>query len=207
MCNVTLHSNSIDFDKIAWEQKDDKELRELRNSSTTLVFQDVPLQTCTRLLARDMSTGTPRPLVPKSFCRCVLDSLHSLSHPRINSTQGLVTMRYLWPGSLSKEIRHWSRTCAHCQCLKIQRHTVAPLSTFMPPHARFGEVHIDIIGTLPPSQDCCYIPTCVDRFTRWPEAVPMRDVSGETIAKAFLQTNCALRNATITTEHGRQFES
>lgn len=64
-------------------------------------------------------------------------------------------------------------------------------------------------GALQPSHDCRNILTFFDRFTRWPEVDPMRDMSAETLAKAFLQImDCTLRSTVHhTTEHGRQFES
>nr|VZI04584.1 unnamed protein product [Spirometra erinaceieuropaei] len=91
----------------------------------------------------------------------------------------------------------------------IQRHNKAPIGTFPGPGARFSHVHLDIVGPLPLSNGCSYLLTCVDRFTRWPEAIPLSDIAAPTVIKAFLSHWVAIFGApsTITTDRCAQFES
>nr|VZI14623.1 unnamed protein product [Spirometra erinaceieuropaei] len=110
---------------------------------------------------------------------------------------------------MHKDLKAWTRACIACQRSKIQRHNKAPIGTFPGPGARFSHVHLDIVGPLPLSNGCSYLLTCVDRFTRWPEAIPLPDIAAPTVVKAFLSRWVAIFGApsTITTDRGAQFES
>ena len=163
---------NVDFAAMAKTQATDPQIRSLQSSPTsTLVVEAVPLANSTDLLYCDTSTSTQRPLVPLPWCRTVFNSLHGLSHPGIRATQKLITSRFVWPG-INSDVRRWTRSCVQCQRAKIQRHTAVPLSSFPTPSARFDVIHIDLVGPLPPSRGFTYLLTCVDRFTRWPEAIP-----------------------------------
>ena len=79
-------------------------------------------------------------------------------------------------------------TCHSCQASKIGRHTKTLLSLSEPPDRRFGNVHVGLVGPLPPSGDNIYLFTVVDRFTRWPEVIPLPNAEAVTCAIALLRS-------------------
>ena len=93
--------------------------------------------------------------------------------------------RFVWHG-IGKQVSEWARTCVHCQKAKIQFHTRAPLQEFDVPSRRFDHLHVELVGPLPASQGFQYLFTIVDRYTRWPEAIPLLDISAISCARALL---------------------
>ena len=107
------------------------------------------------------------------------------------------------------DIAKLCRSCKGCQTAKISRHNKLDFGKFDEPTERFDHIHIDIVGPLPYANGFRYLLTCVDHFTRWPEAKPLVDIRAERVADAFFSGWIARFGtpATNTTNRGAQFES
>ncbi|BHF83927.1 hypothetical protein SprV_0902707600 [Sparganum proliferum] len=166
-------------------------------SVSGLQLKDVPLTTGSGTILCDVSTPFHRPFVPASMRRAVFQTLHGLSHPGIRASQKLLAERFVWPG-MNKDVKAWARSCMSCQRNKVQRHNKSPPGTFPSPDARFSHVHLDVVGPLPPSNGFTHLLTCVDRYTRWAEAIPLPNTQAETIVKAFVSRWVAMFGAPST---------
>ena len=118
---------------MATAQLEDPQIQKLISnlSNTNLQFTTVPIPTADATIICNISTGSPRPLVPAQFRKLVFDSLHSLSHPGIRASQKLIKDRYVWP-NINSDVRRWARTCLQCQKSKVHRHNVTPHLVFSP---------------------------------------------------------------------------
>ena len=110
---------------------------------------------------------------------------------------------------MNTDIANWCRYCTGCQAAKVSRHNRPAFGKFEEPTESFDYVHVDLVGPLPYSDGFKYLLICVDQFTRWPEAIPIKDIRAETVADAFFGGWVARFGtpATITKDRGAQFES
>lgn len=199
---------ALDLTELGAAQKDDKELKMLQHSNSTLLqLKLIKIPEANLSLVYDVGTRNARPDIPESLRLRIFKSVHNLSHPGIKATVKMVTQRYVWP-SVKKDCSLWTKSCIACQRAKVTRHVTSETGSFHLPSKRFDHVHLDIIK-MTSSEGYRYCLICIDRFSRWVKVVAMYDQEARTVARAFYSTwssrfGTPLR---VTTDQGRQFES
>lgn len=200
---------TIDFEELALAQEHDDELKNfLQDKESSLRLQRLTFGPDHQGIYCDVSTDDIRPFVPEPLRRRVYDTFHNLNHPSGRITTKVIAQRYVWP-SMNRDITKWAKNCLACQKSKVGRHVHTQPATFTNPDQRFDHVHIDLVGPLLDSEGFKYVVTMVDRFTRWPEAIPINDLTAETVANAFYANWIARFGSPkiVTTDQGTQFES
>ena len=82
------------------QQKSCPELQQLYNCPD-LQIQRVPINGAS--IVCDVSTGSPRPLVPQVCRQKIFSAFHNLAHPGVCTTRRLISSRFVWRG-LAKEV-------------------------------------------------------------------------------------------------------
>ena len=202
-----------DEKELAAAQKADKDTRDLikqlqNNSRYTL------LSTGGSEVAKVMEnkkknqtvTRRTRIILPKSYQQSALQAVHNETHPGIRTTRRLLSARFIWH-KMNVDAADFVRSCPDCQRGKITKHQSAAPGDFPVETRRFATVHLDIVGPLPESQDFKYLVTMIDRATRYPVAVPVKDITEDTVWTAFQDHWVATFGtpATLYTDRGAQF--
>ena len=155
-----------------------------------------------------MKDDVIRPYVPLTLRKIIFEAFDLLSHPGPKVTLKLINQQYVWP-DMSRDIASWCKQCTQCQQCKVSRHNKFLPNQFVTPDERFDHIHIDLVGPLLYSNGFTHLLTCIDRYTRWAEAIPIVDTSAPTVARAFYDNWIARYGSPtiITTDQGTQFES
>jgi transposase InsO family protein len=124
---------------------------------------------------------------PEERYRVIAMHHNDLGHLGVNKTLSVLTPRYYWPG-MTEDVKAYIRDCDACAKSKLCRvddkrlHSLPIVNTWV-------RAHMDLIGPYVPTRDggFQYVLVCVDSFTKYVEAVPIRDKSADSTARALQQ--------------------
>ena len=128
-------------------------------------------------------------VVPKKKQKDVLSIAHESAlagHLGVNKTYHRVLTHFYWP-KLRKDVVEYCRSCHVCQVAgkpnqKIPKAPLIPIPAFSEP---FSRVIVDCVGPLPKTKDGNqYLLTIMCASTRFPEAIPLRNIKTPHIVKA-----------------------
>lgn len=128
-------------------------------------------------------------VVPVPYIQQVLSLAHDhvlSGHLGITKTYNRILRHFFWPG-LRKDMSQYCRTCDTCQFTgkPNQKIPPAPLCPIPAVGEPFEHVIINCVGPLPMSKTGNqFLLTMMCVATRFPEAIPMRNVTAPTVVKA-----------------------
>ena len=130
-------------------------------------------------------------MVPKSLRVRVMEVAHdSIFGGRlgVKKTKDKIQTNFYGP-RMHNDISGFCRSCDVCQ-KTVDKETVAraPLGEMLLIDTPFKRVAVDLVGLITPASERGqrYILTLVDYATRYPEAVPLKNIDTETVAEALL---------------------
>ena len=147
-------------------------------------------------------------IVPKHMTERLVKELHNFGHFGQRKINQILSRFYYWP-QMQAQVKHIVRYCTACQQNKRVVVTKREIVKF-PVTPRMKVVHIDIVGPLTKSsRGKLYILTIMDRFSRWPVAVPMSNIKTETVCRGFYDCWISIFGCPdyIISDQGSQFES
>ena len=152
-------------------------------------------------------------VVPAKYRDAVLRLGHCTTlggHMGRAKTLARVQAHFYWPG-IGQEVARFVRSCDVCQkTVDRGRIKPAPLQPLPIIDSPFERVAVDLVGPIEPraSDGSRYILTMIDFATRWPEAVPLRNIETSTVAEALMGIFCRIGvPKQILSDRGTQFTS
>ena len=104
-------------------------------------------------------------------------------------TMDRILTKFYWPG-IHADVSRFCKSCDTCQRTMPKGKTIkVPLDRMPMIDVPFKRVAVDIVGPIAPASERGhrYILTLVDYATRYPEAIPVRNIDTATIAESLLE--------------------
>ncbi|KAJ8048736.1 hypothetical protein HOLleu_01168 [Holothuria leucospilota] len=152
-------------------------------------------------------------LVPLELRKKVLTLAHESvlgGHQGTKRTLDKILTNFYWPG-IGADVRRFCQSCDVCQrTITKGRVTKVPLGDMPIIDTPFERIAVDLVGPIKPATDRGhrYILVLMDYSTRYPEALPLRNIDTETVAEQLLGVYSRLViPREVLTDQGSQFVS
>ena len=142
--------------------------------------------------AEDEWTVNHQIVVPRVYHPEILNLAHETpmsSHLGVNKTYHKILNHFYWPG-LKSDVSQFCKSCHTCQMVgkpnqTIQKAHLQSVPAFDEP---FSRIIIDCVGLLPKTKSGHeYLLTIMCVSTRFPEAIPLRNIKTKNIVKALVK--------------------
>ena len=138
----------------------------------------------------DVWAETHQVVLPGSVREEVIKLAHDgpSGHLGIKKTYSKILTHFFWPG-MKKQISNYIKSCHVCQIVGKPNQVIphAPMNPIPVPTEPFTKVVIDCVGPLPKTKKGNeYLLTIMDPTTRYPEAIPIKNILAKTIVKHLL---------------------
>ena len=142
--------------------------------------------------AEDEWTVNHQIVVPRVYRPEILNLAHDTpmsGHLGINKNYHKILNHFYWPG-LKSDVSRFCKSCHTCQMVGKPNQTIPkahlqPIPTFDEP---FSRIIIDCVGPLPKTKSGNeYLLTIMCASTRFPEAIPLRNIKTKNIVKALVK--------------------
>ena len=103
----------------------------------------------------------------------------------VNKTRQKILNHFYWP-SLRKKVAEFCKSCDACQMVGKPNRIIpkAPLQPIPAVQEPFSRIIVDCVGPLPKTRsENQYLLTIMCASTRFPEAIPLRNIKAKTIVK------------------------
>ncbi|XP_063598689.1 uncharacterized protein LOC134775159 [Penaeus indicus] len=138
--------------------------------------------------ATDTFTEIHQVVVPFPYRQDVISLAHDINggHLGVSKTYFKILKHFYWP-KMKKDVSSYCKTCHYCQVAGKPNEVIppAPLHPIPVVAQPFNHILIDCVGPLPKTK--CgnqYLLTIMCATTRYPEAIPLRNLTAKSVVKA-----------------------
>lgn len=151
-------------------------------------------------------------IVPRKRVKEILEEVHnspSGGHFGVNKTLEKIRRRFYW-ATCKQDVEEWCKTCVDCVAKRgSPGKEKSPLQIYNV-GSPFVRIQMDVLGPLPTTlSGNRYLLVIVDCFTKWVEAVPIKNIRARTVAEVFFDQIISRHGVPkeIHMDQGRNFES